>query len=114
MKNVIKAVLAISLIAVMLLSLVACGNKPSGEYGGDVVTATFKGNEVTVTFSAGIFSTTTTGTFEMGENNEILITYEDEDEAKSAPSGWTYNKDEDTIECNFGLLGKIKLEKKDK
>ena len=113
MKNVMKVVIALSLIAVMLLCLVACGNKPSGEYGGDVVTATFKGNEVTVTFKVLMLSSTVNGTFEMGENNEILITYEDEDEAKSAPSGWTYNKDEDTIECNFGL-GKITLEKKDK
>lgn len=113
MKNVLKAALAISLIAVMLLSLASCGNKPSGEYGTNNVTATFKGNEVTVTFSVGILSTTATGTFEMGENNEILITYEDEEESKSAPSGWTYDKEADAIKCKFIGI-EITLEKKDK
>lgn len=113
MKNVIKVLVAISLIAVMLVSLVACGNKPSGEYGNDVVTATFKGNEVTVTFKVLLISSTVNGTFKMGEDNQILITYEDEEEAKSAPSGWTYDKENDAIECNFGI-GKITLEKKDK
>ena len=101
MKKIISALLVVTLLLTLALTLTSCGNKPSGKYGGDVVTVEFDGNKVSVTFKILVASTTTTGTFEMGENNEILVTYDDSKDAEKAPSGWTYDKDADAIKCKF-------------
>ncbi len=113
MKKVLSAVLAATLVLVMIFSLTSCTKKPSGKYGYEerlsALTLEFEGNTVTVT-AKFIVSVSATGTFEMGENGEILITYEDEEDTESMPSGLVYNAEEDTIECSFAR-DTIKLEK---
>lgn len=108
MKKILTSVLAVALIAVMLFTLVSCGNKPSGTYGNKLYSVTFDGDKVTYTV---IGSISIEGTFEMGEENKILVTWEDEGESKSAPSGWTYDKDADAIKFSLGVLGTVTLNK---
>ncbi|MBR2986727.1 MAG: hypothetical protein IKC63_01780 [Clostridia bacterium] len=112
MKKIISALLVVVMLFTLVFTLTSCGNKPSGKYGGETVTVEFDGDKVSVTFKILVASTTTTGTFEMGENNEILVTYDDSEDAEKAPSGWTYDKENDAIKCKF--LGiDITLEKID-
>ena len=110
MKKILSAILVVTMILTLALTLTSCGNNPSGKYGGDNVTVEFDGDKVSVTFKVLIASTTSTGTFEMGENNEILVTYDDSEDAEKAPSGWTYDKENDAIKCKF-LGFDITLEK---
>lgn len=108
MKKILTSVLAIALIAVMLCSLVSCGNKPSGTYGNKLYSVTFDGDKVTYTL---VGSVSIEGTFEMGEENQILVTWENEGESKSAPSGWTYDKDADAIKFKLPVVGDVTLNK---
>lgn len=102
MKKVISSVLVATLLLITVLSLASCGNTPKGTYASEngVVSVNFDGDKVAVTFKV-VVSITLNGTFAMGENNEILITYEGEESSSSAPSGWTYDKDADAIKCDF-------------
>lgn len=112
MKRVLTSVLALALLLTMVLTLASCGAKPKGKYGHDKLYLEFNGNKVKVTVKL-IGEVTSEGTFEMGENNEINITYKDEDKSATLPTGLTYNKDKDTVECKLGILGTITLEKID-
>jgi len=104
MKKIITSVLALALITVMLFSLVACGNKPSGTYGGKLFSVTFDGNKIT--YKALLWSTD--GTFEMGENNEIVITWEGEDgEKEELATTATYDKEADAIKWLGMTLEKV-------
>ena len=112
MKRVFASVLALALLLTMVFTLASCGSKPKGKYGHEKIYLEFDGNNVSVTVNfLGEF--TSKGTFEMGDDNSINITYEDEDSSGTLPTGLVYNEEDDTIECSLGILGKITLEKVD-
>ena len=77
MKKTIIKVLALSLVAVMLCTiLVSCGG-PSGEYGSDDYSLKFSGSKVTVSWKGLTQSYEMTGKFEMGkdDNGNATITF---------------------------------------
>ena len=100
MKKILTSVLAIALIAVMLCSLVSCGNKPSGEYENLVSTLIFKGNKVTLEIGNAEIAT---GTFSVDDEGKIEIVVEDEDsDTKDKwPSGLKYDKENDEIKAGI-------------
>lgn len=112
MKKVLTSVLAIALLLTMVFTLASCASKPKGKYGNDNLYLSFDGNEVSVTVKI-IGEYTAKGTYELGENNEIDITYEDKGGATTLPTGLVYDPDSDTIKCSLGILGTITLEKVD-
>jgi uncharacterized lipoprotein YehR (DUF1307 family) len=80
MKKVLALVLALSLVFV----LVSCGKTLSGTYSsgkvlGSGVSYTFKGNDVTVTYSIASFEKSINGTYEITTNDEdqevIIFTF---------------------------------------
>ena len=98
MKNVMKVVIVLSLIAVMLLSLVACGNKPSGEYEGVLTTLIFDGNDVTLEIGNKAIAT---GTFTVEDDGTIKIVTEGENAKAEWPTGLKYDKENDKITSGF-------------
>ncbi len=96
MKRTVKSIVAIVIVLSFVLTLAACGNKPSGTYGSDTYSMTFKGDKVTYKFG----SLSIEGTFEM-DGDSINITWNDGENSSSTPSGLTYNKDKDTVECKI-------------
>lgn len=69
MKRTIK-VLALMLAVVMACAvLVSCGG-PSGEYGSDDYSLTFKGSKLTVSYKGLTEQKQLTGTFEMGKDDD--------------------------------------------
>ena len=79
-----KRILCIALVAVMLVSLVACGGKLSGTYKtedilGSYVSYTFKGSKVIVeTYVLGTKALKVTGSYKI-DGNEITLTYDSKD-----------------------------------
>ena len=70
MKKTIIRIVAVALVAVMMCAvLVSCGG-PSGEYGSDDYSLTFKGSKVTVSYKGLTEQKNLTGTFEMGKDEE--------------------------------------------
>lgn len=108
MKKIISALLVVTLLLTLALTLTSCGNKPSGTYGGKLFSVTFDGNEIT--YKALLWSTK--GTFEMGEENEIIITWEGDDgEKEELATSATYDKDSDTIKWLGITLEKVEEDK---
>ena len=82
MKKTIKLLAVIMVVAMLALALVSCAKTISGKYSAEVdwtivsgkVTYEFKGNDVTMTTTSGIFgfekSETETGTYEIVESEE--------------------------------------------
>ena len=99
MKNVMKVVIALSLIAVMLLCLVACGNKPSGEYKNKLLgTIDFSGDDYTYTTAIGSVS----GTYSIDDEGNLKLVVEGEDSKVTLPTGLKYDKENDKV---LSLLG---------
>ena len=108
MKKIISALLVVTLLLTLALTLTSCGNKPSGKYGNKLFSVTFDGNEIT--YKALLWSTK--GTFEMGEENEIIITWEGDDGKKEElATSATYDKDSDTIKWLGITLEKVEEDK---
>lgn len=89
-----KKLLCAVLVVVMVLSLVACGNKLKGTYKteevfGSYVSYTFDGSKVTVkTYVLGTKALEFEGTYEINKDgDEITITYGDAEETDDVISG---------------------------
>ena len=83
MKKTLRLI-SLSLVVVMLAAvLVSCG--PSGTYGTDNYTLKFSGSKVTVTASTFGLTTTASGTFKMGKDDDgnQTITFDFSDENSS-------------------------------
>lgn len=116
-------VLALTLVAVMMLCMLAsCGKKLSGSYKGEIdalvgkvsATYTFKGNKVEVVTELTVLTNTTTktieGTYEITEKDdgkmEITFTYEaDDDTVKSGT--YSFEEGEDYIKIGGGQYKKV-------
>ena len=108
MKKIISALLVVVMLFTLVFTLTSCGNKPSGTYGNKLFSVTFDGNEVT--YKALLWSTD--GTFEMGDDNEIIITWEGDDGKKEElATSATYDKDSDTIKWLGITLEKVEEDK---
>lgn len=100
------------LIVVMMLSLVACGNKLSGTYKTDgkllYQSYTFDGDKVTVkTYVAGAKVLEFEGTYKISDN-EITITYAEDEETGDALAAGTY----EFAETEDGIkIGVVELKK---
>ncbi len=112
MKRVLTSVLALALLVTMVLTLASCGAKPKGKYGHDNLYLEFDGDKVSVTLEVLGVKSTSKGTYTLDDDNNIKITYENEDSKGSVPTGLVYNADKDTIECKF-LGSTITLDKID-
>lgn len=111
-----KKFLCVALVVVMMLSLVACGNKLSGTYKSEgllesYVSYTFKGSKVTVdTYVVGSKVLTVTGTYKI-DGDEITLTYDSKDAEgnKDVVSGTqTFEKGDGYIKIGILKLNKEK------
>ena len=126
MKKTIVKVLALTLIVVMMVCTFAgCGTKvAAGTYSGELemlgqswkVSYTFKGNRVEaenkITFLGQVKTVTSTGTYEIAENDDgsMEITFEFDEESDAFKNGTvTFEQGDDYIK-----LGGIKYTKADK
>ena len=111
MKRVISTVLLATLLLTMIVTLTSCGG-PDGKYGHEYLNLEFDGDKVTVNVKVfGTFSST--GKYKLGDDNEIIITYDDDKNSANLPTNLVYNEDDDTIECKLGIFGTITLDKID-
>ena len=95
MKKIVSAILALTLVIGLVLSLTSC-SLMFGSYTNDTLNTTYKflGNQVTRTTEVTIFGVTSTttaeGTFEIGENSDgdtvITFDWDEEDEDSTSIS----------------------------
>lgn len=104
-----KKLLCGVLIVVMMLSLVACGNKLSGTYESSVtglLSYTFEGSKVTFTVGSGKLSTSITGTYKI-DGDTITLTWGDEKNDKALSGEQSFEKTDDGIK-----IGGVEFTKK--
>lgn len=102
MKTILRTTLLVALVLVMTFSLASCGGRPSGTYSNSIISLTFDGSTVTARIF-GNDSLSISGEYELNDDNEIVITWEDNDASAQLPTGLTYNQDEDQLE--YSLIG---------